>query len=298
MTSHDPDLVERFSESLKAKNRQPATVESYCRDAQDFLRFLEKSHLTIDKVEPETLLWFRDHLRDAGGERENSVRRKVIGVRQFFRFLADDRKILSSPFDMMPIPERDDSLDEGLGESRFQSLVALVSEPGIKNRRDRAILYLLAYEGLKASEIIDLQWRELIQSKRIHTLSVPGLKGRTIQLQEETSQALTDYQESFQAWLRHQSPEARERYPWMFVAFKGKELPLVLPRMTRHGLKFMLHELGNKLGFKHLHTETLRHHAMCYQLAIGRGPEDVMQHLGLRRLGNIGKHLAQYRNQP
>jgi hypothetical protein len=35
---------------------------------------------------------------------------------------------------------------------------------------------------------------------------------------------------------------------------------------------------------------------MCYQLAIGRGPEDVMQHLGLRRLGNIGKHLAQYRN--
>jgi hypothetical protein len=36
---------------------------------------------------------------------------------------------------------------------------------------------------------------------------------------------------------------------------------------------------------------------MCHQLAIGRSAEDVMQHLGLRRLGNIGKHLAQYRNQ-
>ncbi len=298
MTSHDPELVLRFSAALRAKNRQPATVESYSRDAQDFLRFLEHSHLRLDSVEPQTLLWFRDHLRDTAGERENSVRRKVIGVRQFFRFLADEKMILSSPFDMMPIPERDDSLDEGLSDAKLESLFRAIPEQGIKHLRDRAILHLLAFEGLKASEIIDLQWRDLISGAKLQTLTVPGLKSRTISLQEDSFAGLAAYARSFTTWLDSLAPGSEERYPWMFIAFKGKDLPLVLPKMTRHGLKFMLHEVGEKSGLKHLHTESLRHHAMCYQLALGRGPEDVMHHLGLRRLGNIGKHLAQHRNSP
>lgn len=298
MTSHDPEIVTRFSESLRARNRQPSTVESYSRDAQDFLRFLEQSHLSLDMVEPETLLWFRDYLRDSAKERENSVRRKVIGVRQFFRFLAEERTISESPFDMMPLPERDDTLDETLSDARLHMLMDMVADDGLKASRDRALLHLLAFEGLKASEIIDLRWRDWVSGKKVHTLTVPGLKSRTIELQEETSQSLDDYAAVFQHWLKAQTLDSQARFSWMFVAFKGKELPLVLPRMTRHGLKFMLHELGEKVGLKHLHTETLRHHAICYHLNRGRNPEDVMHHLGLRRLGNIGKHLAQHRNQP
>ncbi len=298
MTSTDPDLVTRFSASLRAKSRQPATVESYSRDAQDFLRFLNQSHLSLDHVEPETLLWFRDYLRDTAGERENSVRRKVIGVRQFFRFLADERLILASPFDAMPIPERDDSLDAGLSEEHLQTLFASIPEHGIKNLRDRAILHLLAFEGLKASEVIELQWRDLIRGNRLQTLTVTGLKSRTIAIQEDSFNSIAAYARAFTTWLESQGPDGQKRFPWMFISFKGKELPLVLPRMTRHGLKFMLHELGEKSQLKHLHTESLRHHAMCFHLAQGRTPDDVMQHLGLRRLGNIAKHLAQHRNQP
>ena len=97
-------LLEQFQAALRAKNRQPATVESYARDAQDFLRYLHQSGLGLQAVEPQTLLWFRDHLLHDGKEAENSVRRKVIGVRQFYRFLAEERLILDSPFDAMPLP--------------------------------------------------------------------------------------------------------------------------------------------------------------------------------------------------
>ena len=62
--------------------------------------------------------------------------------------------------------------------------------------------------------------------------------------------------------------------------------------MTRHGLKFILYEWGEKAGTKHLNTELLRHFAVTHLLREGRSPEEIMQHLGLRRMGNIAKHIA------
>jgi hypothetical protein len=62
--------------------------------------------------------------------------------------------------------------------------------------------------------------------------------------------------------------------------------------MTRHGLKFILYELGDKAGLSKLNTEQLRHFAVTYLIGLGRTPEEIMAHLGLRRIGNIAKHLA------
>ncbi|MFY7930158.1 MAG: tyrosine-type recombinase/integrase [Oligoflexus sp.] len=288
-------LLEQFQAALRAKNRQPATVESYARDAQDFLRYLHQSGLGLQAVEPQTLLWFRDHLLHDGKEAENSVRRKVIGVRQFYRFLAEERLILDSPFDAMPLPERDETLKPAVKDSSLERMLEVLPSDNLKNLRDRAILHLLAYEGIKAHELIQLQWIDHIRSSQLNTLSIPGQKARTIALRKESAAHLDRYAESFQAWLKPLTQEQRLRYRWMFVAFKGKDSSLVLPQLTRHGLKFMLHELGDRFGIKQLHTEGLRHHAIQHQLESGKTAEEVMGHLGLRRLGNVGKHLAKRR---
>ena len=150
----------------------------------------------------------------------------------------------------------------------------------------------MAYEGLKATEIIELQWQDLISSSHLQTLTVSGPKSRTIRLQDRTFECLADYVRAFTCWQNRQDLDSPATYRWIFVAFKGKDQFLTLPHLTRHGLKFMLHELGQKTGINHLHTESLRHHAIAFQLSLGHGPEDIMQHLGLRRLGNVGKHLA------
>jgi hypothetical protein len=62
--------------------------------------------------------------------------------------------------------------------------------------------------------------------------------------------------------------------------------------MTRHGLKFIVYELGDKVGAKSLNTEQLRHFAVTHLISQGMAPDEIMAHLGLRRLGNIAKHLA------
>src|SRR4051812_12518548 len=100
----DSQTVTRFAESLRSRGKQPATVESYCRDAQRFLDYLERNRMPATQVEPGTLIAYQDYLRQDCEERDNSVRRTVIGIRQFFRFLTEARTLPSTPFDQVAIP--------------------------------------------------------------------------------------------------------------------------------------------------------------------------------------------------
>jgi integrase/recombinase XerD len=292
MTPTTESMLRKFGDDLRSKDRQAATVESYCRDAAEFMRYIEGFGLNPERVEGTTLLSFRDHLLFEEKDRENSVRRKIIGIRQFFRFLASEHLIDHSPFDDMPIPERDDRLKEMLQPGQIEALLRGINPGNLKQSRDKAIVHLLAFEGIKAHELIDLQWIDFADTS-VPTLNIPGTKNRTITLAPETHEHLRAYARHFEEWSSRMPPEKRQRFRWIFVSFKGKDGSLVHARMTRHGLKFLLYELGEKFHLPHLNTEVLRHYAIEHQLTEGWSPEKIMQHLGLRRLGNIGKHLAQ-----
>lgn len=291
MTPNTETMLKQFGDDLRAKDRQAATVESYCRDAAEFMRYIEGFGIKPEGVEGTTLLSFRDHLLFDEKDRENSVRRKIIGIRQFFRFLASEHYINQSPFDSMPIPERDDRLKELLQPGQIDILLRGIPSEGLKNSRDKAIVHLLAFEGIKAHELIDLQWIDFADTSA-PTLHIPGTKSRTITISPETHAHLQVYARHFEEWSSRLGQEKRQRFRWIFVSFKGKDGSLVHARMTRHGLKFLLYELGERFHLPHLNTEVLRHYAIEHQLSEGWTPEKIMQHLGLRRLGNIGKHLA------
>lgn len=311
----DHNTLDRFADSLRMRGKQPATVESYCRDAQRFLDYLAKLSVDAERVEAETLLAYQDFLRGGEGEKDNSVRRTVIGIRQFYRFLSDSRTIKATPFDLVPIPSRDERLPKSLSEEDVETLitVAMSGRPDCKAMRDVAIVSLLAHEGVKANELINLRWRDYITAAEasktvvaspsalqqpamtddgspVATLHIGGSRARAIILSRETQSWLNSYRERYDA-INHpvirDAPDKR-----MFIAFKGRDAASPLPEMTRHGLKFILYELGEKAGLKHLNTELLRHFAVTYLIGLGRTPEEIMHHLGLRRMGNISKHLA------
>lgn len=291
----DHHTVERFAENLRSKGKQPATVESYCRDAQRFLEYLGKFKLAAEKVESETLLAYQEFLRADCEERENSVRRTVIGIRQFYRYLGESNAAFTTPFDSVPIPVRDETQPKGLETQDVARLleVARGGRPDCKAARDAAMVSLLAHEGIKANELISLKWSDLLQEKDHATLRIGGSRTRAIALSKETLDHLIAYRRHYQL-IKHpaivQSPEKR-----IFIAFKGRDAASPLAVMTRHGLKFILYELGDKSGLNRLNTEQLRHYAVGSLINRGRSPEEIMLHMGLRRIGNIAKHLGKHR---
>lgn len=288
----DHPSVTRFAESLKSRGKQPATIESYCRDAQRFLDYLGKYKLAPSQVAPDTLMAYQEFLRDQCEERDNSVRRTVIGIRQFFRFLTEAREISMTPFDMVPIPERDDRLPRGLEDDDIETLitVAAAGRPDIKATRDAAMVSLLAHEGVKANELISLTWADFIQERGAATIRIGGGRARAIALSKSTHDWMSTYRQHYNAVRHPVIVNSVQKH--IFIAFKGRDAASPLPVMTRHGLKFILYELGERAGYSKLNTEQLRHFAVSYLLGLGKSPEEIMLHLGLRRIGNIAKHVA------
>jgi len=288
------NAVRDFSKSLKIRGRQPATIESYQRDAQGFVDFMKDSGIDLGSVQSQTLVDYQEHLRYGCDERHNSIRRAVIGIRQFFRFLVDEREILDSPLDQVTIPPRDETLPAGISTEDLDALFDEASKltPAIKSSRDGAFLALLGLEGLKVGELINLKWSDFLDEKTKGSLKITGTRSRVIQLSPETTVMMATYLEQY----RQTIPESwiQDKDSRMFIAFKGRDSGTPMPQITRHGLKFMLYELGGKANIKGLNTEMLRHHATQYLLENGKSADEIMQHFGLRRIGNIAKHIARF----
>ena len=76
-------LLIDLSKFLRHKGKQPATIASYKTDASGFLNFLLETKVNLQKTEHSTLYSYTEKLASEKGESANSIRRKVIGIKQF-----------------------------------------------------------------------------------------------------------------------------------------------------------------------------------------------------------------------
>lgn len=281
------ELINSFHSALKKQGKKESTVQSYTRDVRQFLEFLECNNESLENVSSKTLLSFRRILqRKKHGGKINSFRRATIAIRQFFRLLPKLSDLKISPLDSLPIPSRVENPPPKLKASDIELLLKATKKINdLKGGRDQSILSLLSYEGLKVNELLSLEWSHLILNSQKSSLLIPGERKRVIDLNKKTAKALRNYKMK----LEENKSILPTKYK-MFLSFKGKSRNIILPQISRHGLKFLIYELGNSCNFSHLNTEALRHHAIQFQLECGKKTEDVMKHLGLKRPGNITKH--------
>jgi site-specific recombinase XerD len=289
MKTIDETAVIRFAKNLKQKGRQGATVASYQRDCQAFLGFLADEGVLPTDIASNTLLEFQKYLKNKD-QSDNTVRRSMIGVRQFFRFLQLEQGWDLSPFDCVPLPERSDEFNPRVTPAMFDHLVSQIkpNSSKIKSTRDLALLYLLGLEGLKAAELISLTWSDLILNQSAAVLKIRGKRERILHLEPETTLALQEYKSTL---LGPKSSTRLDPKSKIMIGFKGSDAHAKLTSLTRHGVKFALYELGQKALIAKLNSEDLRHHAMAHKVAIGFTPEMLLNHLGLRTPGKTSRHF-------
>ena len=289
LTSKDfTALIPAFKANLTAQGRSAATVTSYSSDIRLFLQFMHERQLTSEDLHTTTLQAYRDFLCLNKKLQDNSLRRKIISIRQFFLFLVEAEEIASNPFEKTTIPERDDSLHYELDSDKLQQLLTmLAARQDTQSVRNLAIVHLLAFEGLKATELTLLRWRDFIVGRISAMLRIGGLRQRTLNLQPATAHSLQNWRRCVQ----QSYPQLDDKL--IFGGFKGPERTLPLTTLTRHGLKFILAQLAAQADITSLSPELLRHHATRHMLQQGKSVEDSMLHLGLKRTGSINKHLDQ-----
>ncbi|MCX6116592.1 MAG: site-specific integrase [Proteobacteria bacterium] len=282
--------IDLFRTYLSKLGRQPATVESYGRDSKIFLDFLNESGTSFGDVSAQTLTRFQEYLI-AKGHCANSVRRSIIGIRQLYRFLQDSRNWSFNPLDEAVIPEREFISPLDYDPELISKLISNIQNQSqsLKNLRDLCLVTLLGIEGLKITELIELTWTGFLYASDGGRLRIEGPRSRIIGLESQTTQFLQAYRTAYRANVLQSREFAKKDR--IMLGFKGIDSKYFEPFVSRHGVKFTMYELGKQIQNLKLNSELLRHNAIARKVALGLNTDDLLQHFGLRTLGNIGFHL-------
>ena len=276
---------------MGSKGKQKSTLDSYSRDMANFIQFLDEENVSSGNISIDALQEFKGWLQNRGSK-PSSVRRAVIAIRMFFRWLEEIGELHGNPFEDLPVPSHEYTSARNIPIEKMNMMMDVVrsSANTLKSSRDLVLLLVLSREGLKASEVVSLTWSSFFAAGESGRLTIASDRARTIGLEAETTQAIKAYRKALQTDTRTKG-DISPSTP-LFVSFKGADARAVQFGITRHGLKFAIYELGLAADLKQLNAEQLRHFAMAHKISIGFTPEMLMNHLGLRRVGNIGKHLS------
>lgn len=178
---HVGDLVERFQRMLQAQERSPCTVKQYGHIARTFLAYAQKP---LDEVTLQDLEAYREYLVLERHYAKNSVYTTVRGLTCLFRSFG------FSVADQLTPPRRPERLPRYLSEEEMHRLFEAVKE----SPRDSAIVHVLAFVGLRVSELCHLLVEDIEFERNIlHVRSGKGDKDREVVLEDRTRAAVDRY---------------------------------------------------------------------------------------------------------
>ncbi len=278
------------------KNRSKKTVFEYSINLREFISFLvaEKKLCEPGKID----IRFCDEkffqaisLSDAyqflsycKNEKNNSAvtrSRKVIAIRQFFKYLHENRRILKeNPMKALDTPKKEKTLPKYL--TLEQSINLLNSVDGKNKERDYAIITIFLNCGLRLSELVGLNQSDIRSDKSMRVIG-KGNKERIVYLNDACMSAIESYMN-----IR---PKDGVKDPK--ALFLSNRLQRISTRTVQHIVDSFLEKSG--LSNMGLSTHKLRHTAATLMYQYGDVDvlvlKDVLGHENLSTT-EIYTHIA------
>ena len=228
-----PGLLRSFFEDYLAAQRDvsPNTIYAYRDACKLFLRFAARhcgrqvTRLQLADLGADTVLAFLTHLES---ERNNSAATRncrLVAIHRFFAYVAEQdprhaelcRRVLD-----IPLKKTTSNSMTYLDRDEVKTLLAVPSSRHRLGLRDRALLTLLYNSGARATEVAQLDIKDLrLETPTQVRLLGKGRKERICPLWQETANAL-------QAYLRQRADGTQADAP-LFLNAHGK-------RITRFGV--------------------------------------------------------------
>jgi integrase/recombinase XerD len=217
-------LLDRFCSRLVAmERRSPLTAETYRLEIRRFLAYLESEKIDVAVVNASRLTGYLEKRVEMDHIDPRSIAKAVSCLRSFCGFLMDEGIRRDNPAAVLESPRRRPRLPEVLGREKVEELLAAVDISGPLGLRDRAIYELIYSAGLRISEAVGLNVRDIDLSGGVAKVRGKGNKERIALFGVEAAE-----------WLRHYLKEARPRLaekraqgrqsPALFIGRSGKRL--------------------------------------------------------------------------
>lgn len=246
------------------------TIESYTRDIQKLLLFLEahKISKTPIDIDLDTLQQFIYEV--AKQVSATSQARVISGLRNFFEFLIFEDYRKNNPTDLIESPKIGRKLPDTLSEVEIDKLLAAIDLSHPQGERNRTLLETIYSCGLRVSEVINLQLSNLFFKEGLIKVLGKGNKERFTPIPYSTQKYIAFYIKDIRS---HIAPQ-KGYEDTLFLNRRGKGLTRQMVFIIIKNLAVKIH-LNKKIG-----PHTLRHSFATHLLKGGADLRAIQQMLG------------------
>jgi site-specific recombinase XerD len=213
-------VLRRWESHLRVeRNLSPRSRAAYLYDIGRLREWLapdpEAPCPTVESIGAAHLRDYLRHLDEELQQRPTTLARVISSLRGFFAFCVEERLLEVSPAEALQTPRRPRRLPVYLVRSEVQRLFATPDTSTPQGLRDRAILLLLGFCGLRLQELVGLDLAAVDLASRSLRIDGKGSKQRLVPLNDDAAAALA-------AWLDARRAADGERA--VFVNRRGTRL--------------------------------------------------------------------------
>jgi integrase/recombinase XerD len=151
--------LELFTEMLQAeRNSADNTIESYNLDLKNFLQYASDNNKSIENIDEKFINEYLGVLKIS----KSSLSRKISSIKQFFKFLHQEKIINNNPAKLISKPKKSVILPKFLDESQVRSLLEILNNSdSLDIIRLNCMLHILYASGLRVTELVTLSIKSL-----------------------------------------------------------------------------------------------------------------------------------------
>ena len=216
MASTQAKLLQNFQEYLSVeKGLSENSIFSYRYDLNKFRSYLEKQQIDFLEVQTKDIMKF---LMEEKNRKISSktLAREVVAIRQFYKYLRDEKQVDYNPTDKIGTPEVMRAIPDHLTIQEVDELFLAIDEDNIYELRDKCIFELLYSAGLRISEACNLRMTDIDMDSGMITVEGKGGRERLVPFGEKSLKILRLYLEK----SRPEILKARS-CEYLFVSKKG-----------------------------------------------------------------------------
>ena len=192
----DVFFIQRFEEYLGAEKKMSAhTVKAYIADINSCVKFTQEN-FEINEINELNHLFIKSWLSSmlASGIDSKSVRRKIYSLKTYYKYLLRHKLVEIDPMIKVSSPKISKKLPSFIEEDKMKDIMSnIIDEKDNKNELANDILLTLYHTGIRLSELINLEKRNIDLAHS--TIKVLGKrnKERIIPITEELNTLLENY---------------------------------------------------------------------------------------------------------
>jgi integrase/recombinase XerD len=252
--------VDEFSNWLFAEGKAVKTIESYVNDVKGFQSYLQEKLKDIPVLSRFSFVRYKEHLMKEGYA-VSTINKKINSLKVYNDFLRTKGVVAESFIqlkrDKIKIAAGSEDNVEALSEEQVEHLLFYVENRSKVSTRNKLIVYLLLYTGVRVSELVGIKITDIDFLTSQLIVNGKGGKRREIGLRQDVLQLVRQYMKE------ERSESVFHHSDYLLVSQRAE-------KMHRDAVRDWLAKISKELGF-HLHPHRFRH-TLCTRL-LNRGVE-------------------------